>query len=126
MFGRIVIILFSVVLILSTAPDITAQRTDTPQSPRQPAGADRQDGQRDSGRQQQDQQGGAQATPQQQQQQQQQKYSATQIREIQQSLKDQGFDPGPVDGIMGERTRQALREFQRQNNLEVTGDIDEQ
>lgn len=32
-----------------------------------------------------------------------------------------GFDPGPPDGLMGPRTRNAIRSFQEQNSLPVTG-----
>lgn len=45
------------------------------------------------------------------------------VRSVQQALKDKGFDPGPVDGIMGERTRGALRSFQTANNLQTTGSL---
>ena len=45
------------------------------------------------------------------------------VRSLQQALKDKGFDPGPVDGIMGERTRGALRQFQTANNLQATGSL---
>jgi peptidoglycan hydrolase-like protein with peptidoglycan-binding domain len=33
------------------------------------------------------------------------------IREIQQSLKNLGFDPGPIDGIVGPRTRSAAQNY---------------
>lgn len=42
-------------------------------------------------------------------------------RQLQQALRDRGFDAGPVDGIFGPRTRAAVREYQRANNMEVTG-----
>jgi hypothetical protein len=34
------------------------------------------------------------------------------IRHVQQALHDKGFDPGPADGILGARTKQAARDFQ--------------
>lgn len=43
------------------------------------------------------------------------------VREIQTALKKAGFDPGPIDGIMGNRTRSAIRAFQEANNLKVDG-----
>jgi peptidoglycan hydrolase-like protein with peptidoglycan-binding domain len=46
------------------------------------------------------------------------------VRQAQETLKNQGQDPGPIDGIMGPRTRQALREFQGANGLEQTGTLD--
>jgi peptidoglycan hydrolase-like protein with peptidoglycan-binding domain len=48
------------------------------------------------------------------------------VREAQEALKNQGHDPGPIDGIMGSQTRQALREFQSQNGLKQTGTLDAQ
>lgn len=42
-------------------------------------------------------------------------------RDVQQALSQRGFNPGPVDGVMGPRTRSALRDFQRANNIEATG-----
>lgn len=40
---------------------------------------------------------------------------------LQQALKDKGFDPGPVDGIIGAQTRRALRDWQRTENLPADG-----
>jgi hypothetical protein len=34
-----------------------------------------------------------------------------------------GFDPGPVDGIMGRWTRSALQEFERAEGLGETGEL---
>lgn len=33
------------------------------------------------------------------------------IRELQDRLKDAGFNPGPIDGVVGSRTRGALRKY---------------
>lgn len=33
------------------------------------------------------------------------------VREMQQALSDRGYDPGPIDGVMGTRTRAALRKY---------------
>lgn len=46
------------------------------------------------------------------------------VRQAQQALKEQGQDPGPIDGIMGPQTRRALREFQEKQGLEQTGTLD--
>ena len=43
------------------------------------------------------------------------------VRQAQQALTDQGFEPGPVDGAMGRRTRNALRAFQKANELPASG-----
>ncbi|MCZ6862424.1 MAG: tetratricopeptide repeat protein [Alphaproteobacteria bacterium] len=40
---------------------------------------------------------------------------------IQSRLKDQGFDPGPLDGLMGPRTRTAIGDYQRKYGLAVDG-----
>lgn len=43
------------------------------------------------------------------------------IQELQRALDRAGYDPGPIDGRMGPGTRDALRDFQRDNALPVTG-----
>jgi hypothetical protein len=48
------------------------------------------------------------------------------IRMVQLTLKDSGLDPGPIDGILGPKTREALKRFQIKNDLEPTGEIGEQ
>ncbi len=48
------------------------------------------------------------------------------VREVQQMLSQQGFDPGPADGIMGPHTQKALRAFQQAHNLQASGSIDDQ
>src|SRR5882672_10896591 len=40
-------------------------------------------------------------------------------RAAQEALKTQGFEPGPIDGRMGPRTRAALNDYQRKNDLPV-------
>lgn len=50
--------------------------------------------------------------------------SRNEIRQIQQALNDQGFNPGDVDGQWGPQTEQALTEFQTQQNLSTTADLD--
>ncbi len=40
---------------------------------------------------------------------------------IQEELKELGYHPGPVDGIEGSRTRAAIRSYQRNAGLPVTG-----
>lgn len=47
------------------------------------------------------------------------------VREAQTKLSEKGFDPGPADGLMGPRTREAIRSFQRANDLQETGRLDE-
>jgi peptidoglycan hydrolase-like protein with peptidoglycan-binding domain len=37
------------------------------------------------------------------------------------ALKNAGFDPGPIDGIMGPKTKAAIRAFQQAKGLKVDG-----
>ena len=48
------------------------------------------------------------------------------VREVQQALNRLGYSAGPEDGVMGPRTRNAVRAFQRDAGLRETGAIDEQ
>jgi localization factor PodJL len=43
------------------------------------------------------------------------------IREIQKHLTEQGYKPGPIDGIMGGKTLQAIKDFQRKRGMEPDG-----
>ena len=47
-------------------------------------------------------------------------------RQLQEALRLAGFDPGPVDGIFGPRTQDAMRRFQRTRGLPETGNPDKQ
>ena len=47
--------------------------------------------------------------------------SRNQVEKIQELLSAQGFDPGPVDGVIGSQTRQAIKEFQRTAKLPADG-----
>jgi murein DD-endopeptidase MepM/ murein hydrolase activator NlpD len=47
-----------------------------------------------------------------------------QIRQAQRRLHQAGFDPGPLDGLLGRRTRAALRNYQTYRGLPVTGEPD--
>ncbi len=55
-----------------------------------------------------------------------QQLNSDQIKQIQQSLKDKGFDPGQVDGIMGPNTRQALQQFQQSQGIASSGKLNQQ
>ena len=48
------------------------------------------------------------------------------ITKVQKALKEKGFDPGPIDGLIGPRTSKALREFQIQKDIQVTGQINKE
>lgn len=47
------------------------------------------------------------------------------VQSLQETLKDLGYFYGPADGRKGPRTRTAVRNFQRDQGLEVTGSLDE-
>ena len=46
------------------------------------------------------------------------------IKKVQETLRDKGYDPGPIDGVMGSQTRAAIRQYQTAENLPVTGHLD--
>jgi peptidoglycan hydrolase-like protein with peptidoglycan-binding domain len=48
------------------------------------------------------------------------------VRQAQQALKDRGFDPGPIAGLMGPQTKAAIGEYQAKEHLKVTGRLDSQ
>jgi hyperosmotically inducible periplasmic protein len=50
--------------------------------------------------------------------------SHAQAMAMQQALKDKGFDPGPMDGVIGPRTTTALKDYQKSENLAMTGKMD--
>ena len=52
-------------------------------------------------------------------------YNRGVVRMVQRTLNNRGFRAGPPDGVLHERTRMALREFQRSENLEDTGRLNE-
>lgn len=49
-----------------------------------------------------------------------------QIENVQIMLKGLGFDPGRDDGYFDEKTKQAVKDYQADNDLKETGDIDEE
>jgi peptidoglycan hydrolase-like protein with peptidoglycan-binding domain len=46
------------------------------------------------------------------------------IREAQVKLNQKGFNVGEPDGVMGPKTKDALAQFQRQQGLQASGEID--
>jgi hypothetical protein len=50
--------------------------------------------------------------------------SMSEVRDAQRALRAKGFDPGPVDGVMGPRTTAAIKSFQEKENLTATGSLD--
>ena len=47
------------------------------------------------------------------------------VKDVQQALVRAGFDPGPVDGRPGKKTKAAVKEFQRKNHLNPDGTVGE-
>lgn len=50
--------------------------------------------------------------------------AAGSVRAMQEALRNKGFDPGPIDGVYGPQTANAVKDYQRAENLEVTGRAD--
>ncbi len=48
------------------------------------------------------------------------------VRQVQNVLKAKGFDPGPLNGVVGEKTKEAVQKFQVRFGIKVTGTIDNQ
>ncbi len=82
-----------------------------------------------------DQQGNKQSSDQQMQNSQQQNQDRTAqmshtqdqaVRDAQQQLASQGYDPGPADGKLGPKTQEQIRKFQQDHNLQASGQLDDQ
>lgn len=95
------------------AEQAPAQRATRPSTPRMPGGEQEAGGEKQRGESRRDEMGAAQE-------------GQANIKDVQQALKEKGFDPGPIDGVMGPKTRDALKSFQSANNLKATGKLDEQ
>jgi peptidoglycan hydrolase-like protein with peptidoglycan-binding domain len=50
--------------------------------------------------------------------------SAESIRFAQISLRDRGYYTGPINGVMNQPTRNAIRQLQRERNLSTSGELD--
>lgn len=48
------------------------------------------------------------------------------VLQAQLTLVSIGYDPGPIDGIIGKKTMKAIREFQCNEKLEITGRLDKE
>jgi hypothetical protein len=46
------------------------------------------------------------------------------IRKVQETLHDKGYYSGKIDGILGPQTRAGLRQYQKSENLPITGHVD--
>lgn len=52
-------------------------------------------------------------------------YTRNVVVDVQRSLNRRGYEAGPADGLIGSRTRYAIREYQEDRGLRVTGTINE-
>lgn len=52
--------------------------------------------------------------------------SADAIRVVQRALRDRAMNPGPLDGIVGPKTAEAIRQFQEHFGMPPSGTIDNQ
>jgi Putative peptidoglycan binding domain len=48
--------------------------------------------------------------------------SADKVKQLQEALKAKGHDPGPIDGVMGPKTRAALDKYQKAENIQNVAD----
>lgn len=48
------------------------------------------------------------------------------VRQVQEALLKAGYDPGPIDGVMGPRTEQALSRYQQAKGLSSSANLDAQ
>jgi len=55
-----------------------------------------------------------------------QQLSQNEIRQAQQALEQKGFKVGKPDGKLGPETKQALSSFQKSQNLQQSGELDQQ
>jgi peptidoglycan hydrolase-like protein with peptidoglycan-binding domain len=46
------------------------------------------------------------------------------VKKVQETLHDKGYYSGQIDGILGPQTRAGLRQYQKSENLPVTGHVD--
>jgi len=45
------------------------------------------------------------------------------VKQIQKALKNAGYNPGSIDGKFGRQTREAIKDYQRANNLKPDGKV---
>lgn len=50
--------------------------------------------------------------------------SRERYKQIQEALRDQGYNPGPIDGRWGSKSAAALKRFERDHNLPADGKLD--
>ena len=53
------------------------------------------------------------------------KASKNTISQVQQKLKEIGYNPGSADGVMGKKTKAAIQQYQKSKGLDETGEINQ-
>lgn len=51
--------------------------------------------------------------------------SSQQITEAQNKLNEKGFNVGKADGVIGKKTQEGIKKFQKENNESATGQLDQ-
>jgi peptidoglycan hydrolase-like protein with peptidoglycan-binding domain len=51
-------------------------------------------------------------------------FGANNIKKAQEALRDKGYYSGQVDGVFGPQTQAGIRQYQKSENLPVTGNLD--
>ena len=46
------------------------------------------------------------------------------MRKVEEALKAKGYDPGKIDGVVDDANRAAIRSFQKDKTLPITGTVD--
>jgi peptidoglycan hydrolase-like protein with peptidoglycan-binding domain len=49
--------------------------------------------------------------------------SSAEVKQAQEALQAKGYDTGGIDGIIGPKTRQAIRDYQAAEKIQVTGTL---
>jgi len=52
------------------------------------------------------------------------RWDTDRVKVAQEALKNKGHDPGPIDGVVGPKTREAIKQFQSASGLKETGRLD--
>lgn len=52
-----------------------------------------------------------------------QQFALSDVEKVQEKLNNEGFNAGPVDGLIGPKTTEGIRSFQESNNLTASGEL---
>ena len=51
-------------------------------------------------------------------------FGANDVKKAQETLRDKGYYSGHIDGVIGPQTRAGIRQYQKSENLPITGKLD--